>query len=58
MSEEAYSVIAMLTALAYAVVLFLRWRQGRILKRIINSLTDEQRRQVGLPPKSADSGDG
>jgi hypothetical protein len=50
-SEETYSLIALVTGLLYAVVLFLRWRQGRILKRIVNSLTDEQRKTIGLPPK-------
>ena len=46
MSEEAYSLIAALTALAYAVVLWLRFRQQRILKRILASLTEEQREEL------------
>jgi uncharacterized protein YjiS (DUF1127 family) len=51
-SEETYSLIALLTGLASLVVIFLRWRQQRILRRILKSLTDEQRQALGLPPKT------
>jgi hypothetical protein len=37
-SDDAYGLIMAISALLYAVVLFLRWRQGRILKRLIKSL--------------------
>lgn len=46
MSDEAYSLFAILGALASAVVLYLRWRQGVILKRLLRSLTEEQREQI------------
>jgi len=46
MSEEAYSLIAALTALAYGVVLWLRFRQQRILRRILDSLTEAQREEL------------
>jgi hypothetical protein len=42
MSDEAYSLVAALSALAAAVVLVLRIRQARITRRIIASLTPEQ----------------
>ena len=38
MSDETYSLIMALSALGYAIVLFLRFRQGRILKRLLRSL--------------------
>ena len=43
MSDETYSLVMIVSALAYAAVLWLRARQGRILKRILRSLTPEQR---------------
>jgi hypothetical protein len=42
MSDGAYDLFAILGALAAAAVLWLRFRQGRILKRLLASLTDEQ----------------
>ena len=38
MSDGAYALVMALSALGYAAVLFLRWRQGRILKRLLESL--------------------
>lgn len=38
MSDGCYSLVLIASSICYAVVLFLRWRQGRILKRLIKSL--------------------
>lgn len=46
MSDEAYSIFAILGSLASIAVLWLRWRQGRAWKRILESLTEEQREQL------------
>ena len=57
MSEEAYSLIALITCLLYAVVLWLQFRRARILRRLLRSLTDEQKRVLGLDvPKDDDKG--
>ena len=42
MSEEAYSLIAAITAILYAFVLYHRWQQGRALRRL-KKLLDEQK---------------
>ena len=41
MSDEAYSLVLALSALGYAAVLFLRWRQGRMMKRLLERLEAE-----------------
>lgn len=46
MSDETYSIFAILGSLASIAVLWLRWRQGRAWKRILKSLTEEQREQL------------
>jgi len=43
MSEEAYSLIAAITAILYAIVLYHRWQQGRAMRRL-KKLLDEQER--------------
>jgi len=44
MSDEAYSLVMALTCLALIAVLWLRWRQGRILKRLLKSLEEQQKK--------------
>lgn len=48
MSDEAYSLVAILSSLALMAVLWLRFRQGRILRRLLRSLTDEQLKSANL----------
>jgi hypothetical protein len=48
MSDEAYSLVALVSSLALIAVLWLRFRQGRILRRLMRSLTDEQIQAAGL----------
>ncbi|MEA2491559.1 MAG: hypothetical protein QOH21_3351 [Acidobacteriota bacterium] len=48
MSDETYSLVAILSSLALMAVLWLRFRQGRILRRLMRSLTDEQIQAAGL----------
>jgi len=48
MSDEAYSLVAILSSLALMAVLWLRFRQGRILRRVMRSLTDAQIEAAGL----------
>jgi hypothetical protein len=43
MSDETYSIFAILGSLASIGVLWARWRQGRAWKRILASLTEEQK---------------
>jgi len=37
-SDGCYSLVLIASSICYAVVLFLRWRQGRIMKRLLASL--------------------
>jgi hypothetical protein len=46
MSDETYSIFAILGSLASIAVLWLRWRQGRAWKRILESLTEEQKEKL------------
>jgi hypothetical protein len=48
MSDETYSLVALVSSLALIAVLWLRFRQGRILRRLMRSLTDEQIQAAGL----------
>lgn len=48
MSDETYSLVAIASSLALMAVLWLRFRQGRILRRLMRSLTDEQIKAAGL----------
>jgi hypothetical protein len=48
MSDEAYSLVAIVSSLALMAVLWLRFRQGRILRRLMRSLTDAQIEAAGL----------
>jgi hypothetical protein len=48
MSDESYSLVALVSSLALMAVLWLRFRQGRILRRLMRSLTDEQIKAAGL----------
>jgi len=48
MSDEAYSLVAIGSSLALMAVLWLRFRQGRILRRLMRSLTDAQIEAAGL----------
>lgn len=48
MSDETYSLVAIVSSLALMAVLWLRFRQGRILRRLMRSLTDEQIKAAGL----------
>ena len=48
MSDETYSLVAIVSSLALMAVLWLRFRQGRILRRLMRSLTDEQIEAAGL----------
>lgn len=48
MSDETYSLVAIGSSLALMAVLWLRFRQGRILRRLMRSLTDEQIKAAGL----------
>ena len=43
MTDETYSIFAILGSLASIGVLWARWRQGRAWKRILESLTEEQK---------------
>jgi hypothetical protein len=54
MSEEAYSLIAALTAIAYAFVLYHRWQQGRALKRLQRLL---EQAKTGPPATGESPGD-
>ena len=48
MSDETYSLVMIASSLALMAVLWLRIRQGRILRRLMRSLTDEQIKAAGL----------
>jgi hypothetical protein len=48
MSDETYSLVALGSSVALIAVLWLRFRQGRILRRLMRSLTDEQIQAAGL----------
>lgn len=48
MSDETYSLVAIISSLALIAVLWLKFRQARILKRLMRSLTDEQIQAAGL----------
>ena len=48
MSDETYSLVMIVSSLALIGVLWLRFRQARILKRLMRSLTDEQLKAAGL----------
>jgi hypothetical protein len=48
MSDETYSLVAIVSSLALMAVLWLRFRQARILRRLMRSLTDEQIEAAGL----------
>jgi hypothetical protein len=48
MSDETYSLVMIVSSLALMAVLWLRFRQGRILRRLMRSLTDEQIKAAGL----------
>lgn len=54
MSDEAYSLVTALTCICLIAVLWLRWRQGRIMRKILNSLTDEQRAKLNEALKERD----
>jgi hypothetical protein len=54
MSEEAYSLIAALTAIAYGFVLYHRWQQGRALKRLKRLLEDQANAVTPAPGESPD----
>jgi len=46
MSDGAYGLIMAVTCILYAIVLYLRWRQGRITRKLLDSLTEEQRAKI------------
>jgi hypothetical protein len=48
MSDETYSLVAIVSSLALIAVLWLRFRQRRILRRLMRSLTDAQLEAAGL----------
>ena len=48
MSDETYSLVMIVSSLALIAVLWLKFRQARILKRLMRSLTDEQLKAAGL----------
>jgi hypothetical protein len=48
MSDETDSLIAIVSSVALIAVIWLRFRQGRILRRVMRSLTDEQIEAAGL----------
>ncbi len=48
MSDETYSLVAIVSSLALMAVLWLKFQQGRILRRLMRSLTDEQITAAGL----------
>jgi Flp pilus assembly protein TadB len=50
MSDGAYVMAEALSALAAAFLLWSRFRQGQITRRLMRSLTKEQRQAVGLDP--------
>jgi hypothetical protein len=61
MSDGAYSLWMAFSSLALIAVLWLRFRQGRILKKLLRSLSQEQREQLGLSPPAKEEhrgGDG
>ena len=45
MSEETYALISALTVIAYAAVLWLRWRRGRILRRLLKSIEESNKKK-------------
>lgn len=46
MTDETYSIFAILGSLASIGVLWCRMRQGRAWKRLLESLTEEQREKL------------
>lgn len=50
MSEEAYALVAFLAFLATVFGVWSAWRRRQIMKRLLRSLTPEQRRAIGLDP--------
>jgi hypothetical protein len=52
MPEEVYAIGTLITILASIAGIWSAWRRRQIMKRILKSLTPEQRRAIGLddPP--------
>jgi hypothetical protein len=42
LSEDAYALVAFLTVLAYAAVLWHRWRQGQAVRRLMRLLKEQE----------------
>lgn len=53
MPEEVYAIGAAITFLATIAGIWSAWRRRQIMKRILKSLTPEQRRAIGLDDPEA-----
>ncbi len=45
LSDEAYSLVMALSCLCYIAVLFLQWRRGRIVRKLMR-LLEQQKQQI------------
>ena len=54
MPEEVYAIGTLITILATIAGIWSAWRRRQIMKRILKSLTPEQRRAIGLDDPPAD----
>jgi uncharacterized protein YjiS (DUF1127 family) len=50
MPEEVYAIGALITFLASVAGIWSAWRRRQIMRRLLKSLTEEQRRALGLDP--------
>ena len=55
MSDETYSLIMALSALAYAAVLWLHIRRGRILRKLIRELEEQGKLPPAAEPPTTDN---
>ncbi|HVE72211.1 MAG TPA: hypothetical protein VNI54_12650 [Thermoanaerobaculia bacterium] len=52
MPDEVYAIGAVISVLATIAGVWSAWRRQVLTRRIIRSLTDEQRKAIGLAPKA------
>jgi hypothetical protein len=45
MSDETYSVVMLFTCLALLAVLWLRFRQGRIMRKLLRELEEKKKKE-------------
>lgn len=45
MSDDAYALVSAITVLLYAALLWTRWRQGVIVRRLLKSLEEQEKQK-------------